>query len=219
MLDAGPAGYVLFDAGAGCDPEAILAEIRQGGVDPRNVTTLFLTHAHADHSGGIEPLRQRLPHLQVAAGPVTTAILAQRDERLISLDRARGRFYPVEYQWTAPVVDRVLAPDTAHVVGDLSLTFIETPGHSADHGSYLLRRGAWSALVSGDAIFAGGKVILQDIPDCSVTATIATIRKLATIPFEIFLPGHGPFSLAEGRRHVDAALRHTEMSVPPPNLS
>jgi glyoxylase-like metal-dependent hydrolase (beta-lactamase superfamily II) len=103
-------------------------------------------------------------------------------------------------------------------VGDFSLTFLETPGHSDDHGSYLLHCGSWSALVSGDAVFAGGKVILQDILDCSVSGTIATIKKLAAVDFEVFLPGHGPFSLAAGRRHVEAALRHAEMGVPPPNL-
>ena len=212
------AGHILFDSGAGCDVEAMIEEIRQGGIDPQDITTLFLTHGHADHSGGAEPLRALLPRISVAAGPKTAEILAQKDERLISLDQARGRFYPTDYRWTAPVVDRVLEPDKSYAVGDLSLTLLETPGHSRDHGSYLLRRGSWTALVSGDAVFAGGKVILQDIPDCSVSETIATIRKLGAVDFSVLLPGHSSFSLAAGHRHVEAALRYAETGMPPPQL-
>lgn len=217
MLGTG-AGYVLFDSGAGRDPDAVLDEIRLDGVDPREVTMLFLTHGHADHSGGAEPLRQRLPHLKVVAGPKTAAILAAGDERLISLDRARGRFYPQDYRWTAPRVDQILAPDRPEPFGDLSVTLVETPGHSDDHVSYLLRRGDWTALVGGDALFAGGKVILQDIPDCDVAATIATVRKLATLSFDAFLPGHGAFSLAAGTRHVEAALAFADRGLPPPSF-
>lgn len=212
------AGSILFDSGAGCDADAVMEEIRRDGIDPDTITTLFLTHAHADHSGGVEPLRARLPRIRVATGPRTAEILAQKDETLISLDRARGRFYPDDYQWTAPVVDWVLEPEASRMVGDLGVTLVETPGHSDDHSCYLLRRDGWSALVSGDAVFAGGKVILQDIPDCSVSRSLATIRKLAGLAFEIFLPGHGCFSLADGQRHVQAAMRFAELGVPPPQL-
>lgn len=212
------AGYVLFDSGAGRDPDGILEEIKRDGIDPSDVTTLFLTHGHVDHSGGVEPLRQRLPQLTVAAGPKTAAILKTGDERLISLDRARGRFYPQDYLWTAPMVDRVLTPDQPGRVGDLSVTLVETPGHSDDHVSYLLRQGDWTALIGGDALFAGGKVILQDIPDCDVAATIATVRKLATLSFDAFLPGHGAFSLVAGTRHVEAALVYADRGLPPPSF-
>lgn len=217
MLDTGT-GFILFDSGAGSNAETLLAEVERDGVDPRRITAIYLTHAHADHSGGAEPLRERLPHLTVLAGPRTAAILAQKNERLISLDKARGSFYPADYLWTAPAVDTVLTPGAPHVVGDLRLTFLETPGHSDDHGSFLVARQGSITLVSGDAVFAGGKVVLQDIPDCSVSATIATIRKLAALEFETFLPGHGLFSLAGGKRHVEAALRYTDMGLPPPSF-
>ena len=217
MLDSG-AGLVLFDAGAGCDPDRILDEIRAGGADPRAITTLYLTHGHADHSGGVEPLRKHLPDVRVIAGPRTADLLAAADERLISLDRARGRIYPHDYVWTAPDVDAVIQPGVPQQVGDLAITFVDTPGHSDDHGSYLVRHADWAALVSGDALFADGKVYLQDIVDCSVSKTVASLQTLADLAFDRLLPGHGAFSLAEGHRHAAAARRYADAGVPPPQL-
>lgn len=217
-LMATSAGHILFDSGAGVDVDVLLAEMKRDGIDPETITRLFLTHGHADHSGGAELLRAYLPNLTVAAGPKTATMLAANDERLISLDRARGQFYPDDYRWTAPAVGQVLTPDEPLTIGDLRLTLIETPGHSDDHVSFLLQRSGWTALVSGDAIFAGGKVILQDTHNSRVSETIATIRRLATIDFDVFLPGHSVFSLADGRRHVDEALHFADMGLPPPQL-
>ncbi len=216
MVDTG-AGFVLFDSGAGCDPDRIIDEIREDGIDPGAVVALYLTHGHADHSGGAEPLRRQLPRLRLASGPQTAAILATGDERLISLDGARGRVYPHDYVWAAPRVDDVLQPGREYRIGALTVMFLETPGHCDDHGSYLLRHtDGWTALVSGDALFADGKVFLQDIRDCSVSRTIATIRTLGPLSFDRFLPGHGAFTLADGHRHVAAALRFADAGVPPP---
>src|SRR5690606_28412944 len=112
----------IFDAGAGMDVEAMLAAIRFGGLDPDGLRTLFLTHGHADHSGGAVQLKRMLPGLTIMAGPRTAALLAERDERLISLDRARGRFYPRDYVWEAPEVDRILHPGECLSVGPFRVT-------------------------------------------------------------------------------------------------
>src|SRR4051795_653331 len=58
---AGGFGTLLFDAGAGRAPDAILAAGRATGLDWPQPVHLFLTHAHADHAGGAAALRERLP--------------------------------------------------------------------------------------------------------------------------------------------------------------
>lgn len=208
----------MFDAGAGVNADAILAAMRFGGLDPAGLRTLFLTHAHADHSGGGAALQAQVPGLTVVAGTKTAAILAKKDERLISLDRARGRFYPLDYAWGAPTVDRVLGDGESLDAGPFHVTIHETPGHSDDHCCYTVRNGDTVSLVAGDALFAGGKVVLQDIEDCSVTKTLASIRRLNRLDFEVFLPGHGAFSLKDGKRHVRAAMAYAEAGAPPPQL-
>jgi hydroxyacylglutathione hydrolase len=211
-------GHHIFDAGAGRDIDGLFAEMEHDGLDPMAIRTLFLTHGHADHSGGAAELASRIPGLTVVSGPLTSEILGKNDERLISLDRVRGKFYPLDYAWTAPRVDRVLSQDETIDLGAFRVTLLETPGHSDDHCCYLVESGAIKTLIAGDALFAGGRVILQDIEDCSVSKTLSSIRALAALDFERFLPGHGRFSLRNGRRNVDAAMPYVDAGAPPPQL-
>ena len=54
----------IFDAGAGRDIDALFAEMQNDGLDPMAIRTLFLTHGHADHSGGAAALADRVPGLK-----------------------------------------------------------------------------------------------------------------------------------------------------------
>ncbi|MCB8881229.1 MBL fold metallo-hydrolase [Acidisoma cellulosilytica] len=213
-------GLVLFDAGAGRDIASIFAELTTNGLDPADIKHIFLTHAHADHSGGVAPILDQLSRpVTLYAGEEAAARMQSHDETRISLDTAR-RFgvYPESYRWQGATVDTVLADDAVIHIGEASIRLLKTPGHSADHCSYLVTLSGKTMLVSGDALFAGGTVFLQDIPDCSFTATIATVRRLSNLTFDMFLPGHGAFALKEGMRHVRRAADFAERGLAPPNF-
>jgi len=45
---------LLFDTGA--DGATLMANLRQLGVDPRRITAIVLSHAHGDHTGGLDSL-------------------------------------------------------------------------------------------------------------------------------------------------------------------
>lgn len=218
LVDSG-AGLVLFDAGCGRDAERLLQEAERDGLDSTAMTHLFLTHAHADHSGGAAPLAERIAGLQVRCGAATAALLARGEDAAIGLDLARrAGVYPAEYRWRPPPAVLTLAPGAPFSVGALEVTLIPTPGHSADHCSYLLRFHGQTALVSGDALFWGGRVFLQGVPDCNVAVMLETIQALAKLQFALFLPGHGLFSLSDGTRHAVAARGFADRMIPPPNL-
>ena len=84
--------------------------------------------------------------------------------------------------------------------------------------SYLVEAHGITALVGGDALFAGGRIMLQDSWDCSVADSCATIRRLAGLDFDWLLPGHGAPVLGEAGSAVAEAMRRVDRFLPPFNL-
>jgi glyoxylase-like metal-dependent hydrolase (beta-lactamase superfamily II) len=215
----GELGTILFDAGAGRAPDAVLAAGRAGGLDWPQPVSLFLTHAHADHAGGAAALRERLA-ARVHAGPLTARWVAAGDEEAVSLPAARrAGVYPEDYRYAPCPVDRVVEDGDRLAFGDLEIVALATPGHSADHTAYLVTRAPRRWLVAGDCLFHGGKVVWQDTWDCDVQATAASLRKLADVPFDALLPGHLAFSLNGATRHLQAALERLDRLLLPLSLA
>jgi glyoxylase-like metal-dependent hydrolase (beta-lactamase superfamily II) len=210
------AGTVMFDAGAGRDVGVIERAVSAAGIaGPR---TLLLTHGHADHSGGAAFIARRYG-AEIFAGAQTAEWLEAADEAAVSLPAARlAGTYPRNFRLAGCHVDRCLTAGEELNIGDASIQAVATPGHSLDHMSYLVRAHGRTALIAGDAIFAGGTVILQDTWDCSVPQTCATIRRLAELDFDLLLPGHGSPVLENGRGAVDTAMQRVARSLPPLNL-
>lgn len=218
LLDTGD-GLALFDAGSGLDTEATIAAIAAEGIDPARVRWLLLTHAHADHAGGAAGLRERLG-LEVIASAATAAMLRAGDARAISLEQALDAgVFPPDYVFRACPVDREMWPGNTLMLGQTRVEVIAAAGHSHDHVCLRVLHEGRAMLLSGDALFTGGRVVLQDTYDCSVAETCATIRRLERIGFDSLLPGHGAFSLARGHRHVDAALERILRLLPPEQFS
>lgn len=215
----GTAGTLLFDAGVGRDPAALVAAGRACGLAWPAPVHLILTHAHADHAGGAVGLRALLG-AQVMAAAQTAAWVAAADEAKVSLPAARSAgVYPQDYRLRACPVDTVLRDGQRLEFGDLNVRVIATPGHSADHTAYLVERAGRRWLVSGDALFVGGKVIWQDTWDCSVPESGASLRQLAGFTFDALLPGHGLFALHRAQRHLDAALARMDALLAPASLA
>ncbi|MGQ9502829.1 MAG: MBL fold metallo-hydrolase, partial [Anaerolineae bacterium] len=171
LFDAG-SGYVVFDIGTGLGIERILEICRQDGLMPQRIAHLFLTHAHSDHAGGAAYLRERVPDLTIYASAATARILSTGDEMAVCLPQAKAAgMYPSTYLYRACPVDRVLEDGDAVQIGCYTVQAIATPGHSHDHQCYLVSDPERHYLISGDALFFGGKIILQNTYDCSVPDT------------------------------------------------
>lgn len=204
LFDAGDS-YVVFDAGTGMGTDQILDICQRDGLDPTEIDHLFLTHAHTDHAGGAAHLYERVG-LTVYAGSSTAKIVSMGDEDAVSLPAAKaGGVYPADYVYYPCPVQRVLEAGDAVEIGTIKVEVIPTPGHSHDHHCYLVVTPEKRYLMGGDAIFFGGKIILQNTYDCSVQDISASIQRLAGYSFDALLPAHLTFSLKNGRRHLETA--------------
>jgi hydroxyacylglutathione hydrolase len=205
LIDGG-SELALIDVGAGMGTERIIQNIVGSGFDPKDVRTVILTHCHGDHAGGAARLCAALDRPTVVGSPTTRDRLERGDEHAVGLDIAKAAgFYPADYVLEPHAVDVEAGSGDSIEVGKLTLEVIETPGHCDGHLSLLLESAGKRALFSGDAIFFGGNILLQNIPDCRLDAQIATLRHLRTLEIDALIPSHLSFSLEDGQRHIERA--------------
>jgi glyoxylase-like metal-dependent hydrolase (beta-lactamase superfamily II) len=218
LIDGG-GELALIDAGTGPGRPEILDNIRSHGFAPEDVGYLFLTHLHADHAGGSAGLRADMPNLRVLVSEDVAHVLAQGDEKAISLDLGKEvGYYEPDYRFEPCPVDVKLVDGHATPVGDVEIRAIDTPGHCAGHMCFTMEDGGRTTLFSGDNLFSGGKILLQPLPDCDLQAHLRSIEKLVDLGVDVFLPGHGSISLKDGQRHIDEAMSWTKRGLVPPSL-
>ncbi len=210
---------VIVDAGAGCDIEPILRQIDQSGIPRGAIRRLLLTHAHPDHAGGARALLDALG-VEVYASPLAASYVRDGDERSASFDRLCGPGgYPEDYAFAAcPVADELREGERI-TVGRLAIEVIETPGHCGGHVSFVLRRPDGVDLLSGDAIFTRGRILLQNIWDCSVADSCESVTQLASVRPDGLFPGHGTVSIERGWTHIYSAMESIGSMLPPPQLA
>lgn len=208
----------IIDAGAGSDPERILANIAVDGIPRVQIKYLILTHCHGDHAGGAAYLKQSLD-LEVTAPAGTKPWLETPDEDAMNITRARaaGR-YPPDYRFSPVEVTREVADGEVIQVGSLRLEVFSTPGHAPLHCAYLLRESGRASLFSGDLIFAGGAVSIIWSPDTSVFDMGESIGRFRGMNLDALLPGHDAITLDGGQRHIDAALARLDNLVVPHSM-
>jgi hydroxyacylglutathione hydrolase len=214
-LVRGTTASALIDAGAGRDVESILANL-----DPHRPAYLLLTHGHADHAGGAAGLARHLPGLRVLARPPADEWIRAGDERALSVDRGRASgAYPADYVFPAcPVVEPIGDGELVEL-GGVSLRAVATPGHADGHTCYLLEAPGHRALFSGDCVFTGGRISLQNLHDCRVPEYAAGLARLAEIEVDALLPGHHEISLARAARHLTAARDVVARGLLPPSTT
>lgn len=217
LIDGGDEA-VIVDAGMGGPHGAtdeILENIKNDGVEAARISKLLLTHYHADHAGGSADFHERLG-VEVHGSPLCAETLRTGNEDIISLPFAKASgFYPADYVFRSCPAEGSLVEGRSFKVGRLTVTPFETDGHSHGHISLLVEGGERTYLISGDLVFFGGTIILQNIPDCSIQDYGASCKKMAGVQFDALLPGHLSLSLRDGKRHVDlAADQFSKLMVP-----
>lgn len=185
---------VVVDPGPADDRHlaALLAAI--GG---RPVEAILLTHTHRDHS-------DLAPRLKAATGAPLWFEGRHRPSR---------RRRPLERDWVRGEADEALVPDRELKDGEmldlagLRIEVIATPGHCANHLCFGLS--STGDLLSGDHVMGWSSSMIA-VPDGSMADYLASLRKVAALPYPRYLPAHGG-PIGDGPSAALSLLRHREL--------
>ncbi|MFA6044938.1 MAG: MBL fold metallo-hydrolase [Phycisphaerales bacterium] len=176
LIGVGDAWWVI-DPSFG--PKPLITRLRELGVVPQGV---LLTHAHADHIGGLEEVRRAFPGVPVSVHEAERAWLEDAELNLSAL---------VGVPLSVGAPERVLRDGETLSLGSSTWRVIHVPGHSP--GSVAVYHEPSKTLISGDALFAGS-IGRTDFPGSDFDQLAASIRqRIYTLPPYVTLyPGHGP---------------------------
>ena len=193
VLQVGPIGtncYLLEDestnAAAVIDPGGegarILDRAKADGVE---IKLILLTHAHFDHTGGVDELCKALPGVPVYLHPADAQLLGTQVFPAIGVD-------------TVPYGEG----DTL-TLGSLTISVLHTPGHTP--GGVCLQ--VEDALFTGDTLFQGS-MGRTDFPGGSYEQLMASLKRLGQLPgdYHVF-PGHMGASTLETERKTNYYMR------------
>lgn len=183
---------VIVDPSLGC--ESILPGLQ---AENWQITQIWLTHAHFDHTAGIESLCRALgAQLPIGLHPA--------DLPLYQDGGGAKRFGFHNRPGPAPSLE--LQHGQTLLIGETSAEVRHTPGHTPGHVIFYLPS-ASTALV-GDVIFAGS-VGRTDLPGGSHALLLESIRTqvLSLPPATRLISGHGPATSVEQESRFNPYLR------------
>lgn len=140
----------VIDAGIPASFKGIVKVIEQLN---KPLTNIVLTHAHEDHIGSLEHLKEQYP-----AACVSISI---RDSRLLKGDRSLDAHEPQMSIKGGVPKNLQIVPDRLLKEGDTigSLEVVETPGHTPGSISLFVKN--TKAMIVGDALQTKGKVAVS----------------------------------------------------------
>ncbi|MGB8982639.1 MAG: MBL fold metallo-hydrolase [Anaerolineales bacterium] len=164
---------VLIDAGSGTDSSHanLLSGLGQAGLEPSDLTHIFLTHAHIDHFGGLTKLRP-LTTARIGVHELDLQTVAHHESRLALIGRRLTLFLTEAglaeetrehilsvYRFSKAIYQSVPV-DFTYEAADMRLgdfEFIHLPGHCPGHVAIRL----------DDVIFCGDMVVERVTPHLS----------------------------------------------------
>lgn len=144
------------------------------------ISMILLTHGHLDHAGSLALLQQHFD--------VPTYLPRLEQPLFATLPQQGDWFGQPAFNRPCGRIDHYLDDGEQLQLGDTTLKFISTPGHTPGQGCYYDDHD----IFVGDTIFAGS-IGRYDLPMGDADVTQQSLQKLTALPGHLRVhSGHGP---------------------------
>lgn len=178
----------------------------------KNLTTIYITHAHGDHFFGLKLLLDRFPNARAFA--TAPSVMAMQNQ--IKPDFIKSFWEPrfpgqVPSQLAAP---EVLTSDALHLEGE-ELKVIEL-GHTDTVHSTALYAPSIGLVVSGDAVYNNTHPYLAECDEDAREEWLHALDKIEALHPQAVIAGHGVLDPDSSPRHIEETrgyIRDFNLSV------
>lgn len=199
-------GLTLVDCGTARSGPRLVRSIRLLGFRPVAVDHVVLTHWHADHMGSAS---------RFAASSAAPVVHVGRDDApavLGEVRRPHDHAAPGDVTRLGRLASRLATPgpavrdvdvldDGARLEYGNGAVVVASPGHTIGHIALLV--GAAGVLIAGDAVMNLGRLGRGPGPFRSARShEPATLRRLASLDFDVLAMGHGPPVVTRARERL-----------------
>ena len=172
-----------------------------------DIQLILLTHTHIDHAGALTLLQ--------AEWDVPT-IMPRLDRPLYETLPVQGTMFGMPHL-NRPLgrIDREIDDGDTVQLGDTTLRFISTPGHTPGQGCFYDDQ----HIFVGDTLFAGS-IGRTDFPMSDPSVMVESLRRLTKLPGHLVVhSGHGPDTTLERELKTNPFLGYIrrERGIPGPS--
>jgi glyoxylase-like metal-dependent hydrolase (beta-lactamase superfamily II) len=196
-------GITVIDTGMGGNAKKILDTIKGLGYGPSDVKRIIITHCHMDHVGSLKALKDETKAMVMAGEADADEIEGKKPMTVPKMPLPIGLLIPLLKPFfktkPAPVDVRLKDGDKIPVLGELIV--VGLPGHSL--GNIGLFSPSKKLLFSSDTLRMKGDEFIKPLNyGNEKTQSLASIKKMGSLDYEIMLSGHNDPIMAGASKKV-----------------